>query len=84
VSPGLSEVSCVNDAEVAPVVVSQTSPDDLLTDQTPPSAANDPEHPASAIARASAPRIPIRKIISVTPQLLVLSAEDDKKVSRAD
>jgi hypothetical protein len=52
-------VSCVNDAGVAPVVVSQTSPDDLLTDQTPPSAANAPEHPARAIASASMPRIPI-------------------------
>jgi hypothetical protein len=40
VSPGLRTSSCVSETGPAPSVVTQTSPEDLLTDQVPPSAAN--------------------------------------------
>src|SRR5579871_1575707 len=45
VSPGFRTSSCFNDACSAPVADIQTSPDDLLTDQTPSS-------PASALELA--------------------------------
>jgi hypothetical protein len=40
VSPGLSTSSCASETGPAPRIVTQTSPEDLLTDQLPPSAAN--------------------------------------------
>src|SRR5260370_13283749 len=40
VSPGFKISSCLSETGCAPVVVIQTSPDDLLTDQTPSSPAN--------------------------------------------
>jgi hypothetical protein len=61
----LSESSWVSDAGAAPVVVIQTSPDDLLTDQTPSSAANALELPIRTIASASAQRIPVRETMNV-------------------
>jgi len=53
VSPGFSASSCVSATCSTPVVVIQTSPEDLPTDQTPSSAADAAETPPriSAVAR---------------------------------
>ena len=59
VSPGFSVFSGFSDACCAPVVVIHTSPEDLLTDQTPSLAAIALAPAASTTTIASAPRIPI-------------------------
>ncbi len=54
VSPGFNASSCFNDARCTPLPVSYTSPEDLWTVQSPPSAAKATEAVASTNTAASA------------------------------
>jgi hypothetical protein len=61
VSPGLSVSSCFSEACCAPIAEIHTSPEDLLTDQMPSSAAIAPEPAKRTSIVARAPRIPLPK-----------------------